>query len=284
MLNRNKRVTKFASRGKRGMLESLPSDVINHRHHEPLQTRNSQYAVPIHKCFGVSSPWQDHYYTTNDAECTGTWDAYEGIAFWARPLDSSGNCPEDTQPVYKHWNGSNLDHFYTITPNWTNSAFVYESIAFCAPLQEVEDTVPVYQHYDAGNQDHYYTINQYFTNPAFVYEYISFYAWINEPDFGNIDLEEGPPIRTQRGGRMPKRVSRNLKGKNISIPVTDGHHSFHHDIGNTPMPMGGGSGPEDCSYPPGTGGGCDCTDHELEWVPVYEHYWSGGGLANHIIS
>jgi hypothetical protein len=87
-----------------------------------LYTSNVAGTVPFYKHFYKSSSRSDHYYTTVSGGVPSY--SYEGIAGHIFPNQQTG-----TTPLYRYFNVGILDHFYTITPNWSSQGYVYEGIA-----------------------------------------------------------------------------------------------------------------------------------------------------------
>ena len=86
-----------------------------------------------------------HFFTASAAECeqlktSSDW-VYEGVAFYARLPDAAGTCDAETAAVHRLFNGGQggaPNHAYTVydatQKMLTQSGWVPEGVAFCAPL------------------------------------------------------------------------------------------------------------------------------------------------------
>ncbi|MFA5994477.1 MAG: hypothetical protein WC823_05975 [Parcubacteria group bacterium] len=132
-------------------------------HASPTQATNT---FPIYRFRNTTNG--DHFYTMSEGEKNALlnnpqWGyVSEGVAFYAHQAQASG-----TAPVYRFYNASNGDHFYTISETEKNSISI----------------VPVYRFLNRINGDHFYTIsiaekNALMNNPQWGYttEGIAFYA------------------------------------------------------------------------------------------------------------
>jgi hypothetical protein len=70
----------------------------------------------------------------------------------------------NTKPLYRYWNATSIDHFYTM--NWTEQAgnifgnsygFAYEGIACYLPTAQFAGTLPFYRYRHNTSNRHYYT-------------------------------------------------------------------------------------------------------------------------------
>jgi len=92
-----------------------------------------------------------HYYTADAADCqyvqshwAGIWNLETPAAFYVRVPDSAGNCPANTLPVYRFFNGRrDANHRYTvdlsirramINRGWTQEGFGPNAVVFCSPV------------------------------------------------------------------------------------------------------------------------------------------------------
>jgi len=110
---------------------------------------------------------------------------YEDRVFYA-----FANQATDSLPVYRFYNSTTGDHFYTISENEkdtlinnSQSGYVYETIAFYAFQSKIGNSVPVYRFINSKNGDHFYTISEnekaiVLNNPqwGYVYEGVGFYS------------------------------------------------------------------------------------------------------------
>ena len=154
----------------------------------------------------------DHFYTANENEKNTLlnnpqWNyILEGTGFYANKTQIN-----ETLPVYRFYNASNGDHFYTISENEKNSisqvpiyrfinrnngdhfytastkekdglianpqwGYAFEGIAFYEQISQVDGTLPVYRFYKSSTGDHFYTIsesekNSLQSNPQHGYQY-----------------------------------------------------------------------------------------------------------------
>jgi peptidoglycan hydrolase-like amidase len=128
--------------------------------------KNSLSQVPVFRFFNPSTG--DHFYTSSKLEKSLLQNVivhgykYEGIAFYAFFSQIT-----DTSPVFRFFNPSTGDHFYTISSsekdsliNDVNSGYKYEGIAFYAYTSKVSGSSPVYRFYNSVNGDHFYTISE----------------------------------------------------------------------------------------------------------------------------
>jgi hypothetical protein len=64
-------------------------------------------------------------------------------------------------PVYRFWNASTNDHFYTISSNEGFPAgYISEGVSFNLSAVPAPGLVPVYRYYKHDVHDHFYTTNQ----------------------------------------------------------------------------------------------------------------------------
>jgi hypothetical protein len=82
---------------------------------------------------------------------------------------------DGTVPIYRYWNNTNKDHFYTKNPS-PKSTYESQGIEFYAYPTQVDGTVPIYRYWNNTNKDHFYTKNP---SPKSTYESqgIEFYAY-----------------------------------------------------------------------------------------------------------
>ncbi|HBP01254.1 MAG: hypothetical protein UY41_C0042G0003 [Candidatus Moranbacteria bacterium GW2011_GWE1_49_15] len=122
--------------------------------------------VPVYRFY--SKKTGDHFYTTSEnekiklSESLNSSYAFEGTAFYALPDDS---LQPSAVPVYRFYNSSNGDHFYTASENEkdkiTNNLstlYQYEGIAFYSlPDDSIESASPIYRFHNSSSGDHFYT-------------------------------------------------------------------------------------------------------------------------------
>lgn len=171
--------------------------------------------VPVYRFYNSSTV--DHFYTTSDAEKNALinnpqWGyAYEGVAFYVYADQADG-----TSAVYRFYNASTGDHFYTasedeknsislspiyrflnpatgnhfftasefeksIIANTSKSGYLFEGIAFYAFTTDVSGSTPVYRSYNSTTGDHFYTTSDSERNAdGYSYEGIAFYAFASQ--------------------------------------------------------------------------------------------------------
>jgi hypothetical protein len=108
----------------------------------------------------------------------------EGTAFYAHSTQI-----ENTTPVYRFYNKTNGDHFYTISETEKNNlinsmpSYAFEGVVFYTYQSAVDNSAPVYRFLNKTNGDHFYTINEtertYVQNnlsSIYLYEGIAFYS------------------------------------------------------------------------------------------------------------
>ncbi|MCC5606556.1 hypothetical protein LC612_07075 [Nostoc sp. CHAB 5834] len=94
---------------------------------------------------------------------------------------------------YRYYNGSNVDHFYTVNFDelgYGNGGYILEGVAGYIPKISYPGTVPLYRYYSGAGSDHFYTTN--FSELGggrigYVYEGIAGYVY-SEPTTGTIPL------------------------------------------------------------------------------------------------
>ncbi len=127
--------------------------------------KNELNLAPVFRFVNYSSG--DHFYTASNAEksvlanASASGYTYEGIAYYARTSQTSG-----TTPVYRLFNSSTGDHFYTAGSAEkdslvsSSSGYAYEGVAFYAYSSQASGTSPVYRFYNSENGDHFYTVSE----------------------------------------------------------------------------------------------------------------------------
>ena len=86
-------------------------------------------------------------------------------------------------PIYRFYNPNSGDHFYTaseneksILANTNKSGYLIEGVAFYAYNSQITNTLPVYRFFNSANGDHFYTISEdekksLIDNPQWGYSY-----------------------------------------------------------------------------------------------------------------
>ncbi len=132
--------------------------------------------IPIFRYLGG----EDHFYTNDYSDlgngsqwCCGNY-IFEGIGFFAFSSQVTSSVP-----VYRFYNSSVHDHFYTTTYG-SYGGYTYEGIEFYAYTSQINGSVPVYKYYASGSGDHFYTKNPsefVHGSGGYAYEGIAFYAY-----------------------------------------------------------------------------------------------------------
>ena len=123
--------------------------------------------TPLYRYWHASA--SDHFYTIDPEEIgttipggTGKYGyTFEGIECLIYRYDV-----RNSVPLYRYWNSSVSDHFYTINPNEIGTTtpgqtgkygYVSEGIAgFCIEGQ-YDNSIPLYHYWKADTLDHFYT-------------------------------------------------------------------------------------------------------------------------------
>jgi len=124
-------------------------------------------ALPVYRFYNSSNG--GHFYTISEAEKNyvvanmGATYQLEGIAFYAYP-DTSTDLA--SLPVYRFYNVTNGQHFYTASEAEKNSlttnlgsVFHLEGVAFYAYTATATELSPIYRFYNSANGGHFYTID-----------------------------------------------------------------------------------------------------------------------------
>ncbi|HEX8974751.1 MAG TPA: SpoIID/LytB domain-containing protein [Patescibacteria group bacterium] len=126
--------------------------------------KNSIAQIPVYRFYSPTNG--HHFYTALESEkniiSNTAQSGYvpEGIAFYAYNSQISG-----TSPVYRFYNSSSSDHFYTISEDEKNSlinsqsGYSFEGVAFYAFTTQTNGSSPVYRLFNQNNYDHFYTIS-----------------------------------------------------------------------------------------------------------------------------
>lgn len=123
----------------------------------------------------------------------------EGTAFYALPNPSSyaaegtaffafGSQQAETIAVYRSFNSSASDHFYTTSSTEKDSSgYTYEGVAFYAYQAQKDGTVPLYRFYNTISGNHFYTASEseksaLINNPQWGYSYegVMVYVYANQ--------------------------------------------------------------------------------------------------------
>ncbi len=125
---------------------------------------------------------------TNLPNPTGTTD---NLLFSNFPL--SVEHISGTVPVYRYWNRTNTDHYYTTDWNELGSGsggYEFEQVEFYMSLTEQTGTTPLYRYWRSQIGDHFYTANfgeLGFGGGGYVYEGIVGYVYPTQ-QFGTVPL------------------------------------------------------------------------------------------------
>ena len=128
--------------------------------------KNKISVTPVYRFYNAKTG--DHFYTISEDEKTilvkNTQGNYlpEGVAFYANNTQASGSVP-----VYRLYNSTTGDHFYTISEDEKNalannsqSGYASEGVAFYAYASQVSGSSPVYRFFNSATGDHFYTISE----------------------------------------------------------------------------------------------------------------------------
>ncbi|MDP3939032.1 MAG: hypothetical protein Q8R92_12980 [Deltaproteobacteria bacterium] len=162
------------------------ADSVRIAYTPPLSPANGEQ-MPVYRFVNMNTG--EHFYTINEAERNAVvqnynWFRYEGIGFYAYPIQQPG-----TLPVHRFVNTNAGDHFYTINESEKDTVirdynwFRYEGIGFYAYPIKQPGTLPVHRFVNMNAGDHFYTINEAEKDAViqnygwFGYEGIGFYAY-----------------------------------------------------------------------------------------------------------
>jgi hypothetical protein len=117
--------------------------------------RDARYAEPVCRFYGLPSAGLDsHFYSASSGECeevearyAGAWLLESTDVFSAALPDTvTGECPPDTQPVYRLWNGrSDSNHRYAtdvavrqsmLARGFLAEGYGKQGVAMCSPLRQ----------------------------------------------------------------------------------------------------------------------------------------------------
>ncbi|MDD3487737.1 MAG: SpoIID/LytB domain-containing protein [Candidatus Moranbacteria bacterium] len=171
--------------------------------------------IPVYRLLNTTTG--DHFYTASESEKDALknnpqWGyTYEGPAFYVYSSQADG-----TSAVYRFFNGSTGDHFYTastdeknglslapvyrfvsstngdhfytaseseknVVSNTSKSGYLFEGIAFYAYTTQVDGTSAVYRSLNGSNGDHFYTTSSSEKNASgYSYEGVAFYTYTSE--------------------------------------------------------------------------------------------------------
>jgi hypothetical protein len=120
--------------------------------------------VPVYRYHNGSS--HDHFYTQNAAEIGATESGQsghhgytcEGVGFYLAENETVGYTA-----VYRFWNPSSKDHFYTSSEEEKDSVHAHgyslEGVVGYISTTQIEGTIPVYRYWNPNTHDHFYTSN-----------------------------------------------------------------------------------------------------------------------------
>jgi len=112
---------------------------------------------------------------THKGEIDGLIEGMKSIAYQISDFSYKKTTLVKLVPIYRYWNNTNKDHFYTKNPS-PKSTYKSQGVEFYAYPTQVEGTVPIYRYWNNTNKDHFYTKNP---SPKSTYESqgIEFYAY-----------------------------------------------------------------------------------------------------------
>ncbi len=155
--------------------------------------------IPVYRFYNLTTG--DHFYTSSqvEADTLNGNKKYgyksEGVAFYAFSTQVA-----DSSPVYRFYNSTTGDHFYTISEDEKNSlinnsqsGYAYEGVVFYAYASQINGSSPVYRLYNPSTGDHFYTISltekNYYILPALGPDISVGLYYINKSDIGNSPFE-----------------------------------------------------------------------------------------------
>jgi peptidoglycan hydrolase-like amidase len=217
----------------------------------PIQTGET---VPVYQFY--NSVNGDHFYTISADERTTLlnnpqWGyTADGIAFYVFAAQSNGTSPVyrfynsstgdhfytaseseknsiSLSPVYRFYNSSTGDHFYTasesektILSNNSQSGYLPEGIAFYAHSNQANNTVPIYRYYNSSTGDHFYSTDN-STPSGYSSEGTAFYAYSSQvsgsvPVYRFYDPDSGDHYYTISESEKT-RLTKSTLGPEISV-------------------------------------------------------------------
>lgn len=90
-----------------------------------------------------------------------------GVTYWVRGSGTSisrviNGVTVEAFPLYRYWNSSVTDHFYTTNYNELGSGkngYIFERIEAYIPTSQYSGTTPFYRYFNPSTGDHFYTTN-----------------------------------------------------------------------------------------------------------------------------
>jgi len=115
-----------------------------------------------------------HFYTMNNTEMQKAQRedglVFEGNAWYSYPYDTEAIIPSSAAVIYRQWNPSTGDHFYTMDKEEAdNSIAIHDYVdedylGYAYPYEDGWDapfgTVPIYRGWNPNEQYHFYTTNR----------------------------------------------------------------------------------------------------------------------------
>ncbi len=215
--------------------------------------------IPVYRFYNLTTG--DHFYTDSQAEAAALngnkKHGYksEGVVFYAFSKQIS-----NSSPVYRFYNSSTGDHFYTASEAEKDdlinaqSGYSYEGVAFYAYAAQIDGSSPVYRLYNPTTGDHFYTISltekNYYILPALGPDISVGLYYINKSDIQNSPFEitankdykivdkNGTPIATVSGDKttdvtydsndnlqISGSISSTLANSYVTFEAADGDNS-----------------------------------------------------------
>ena len=119
---------------------------------------------PVYRFY--DSAIQGHFYTTNTAEKDSLINNYsQGYSYEGIVFTTSINAGAGLIPVWRFYNPTNADHFFTANASEEsnlikpNSGYNYEGIAFYAYGATSNVDSAVYRYYNTNTGQHFFTAN-----------------------------------------------------------------------------------------------------------------------------
>jgi YD repeat-containing protein len=170
--------------------------------------------LPVYRFYNTKNG--DHFYTTSEDEKNTVSNnpdsgyVFEKIAFYAYSSQIS-----ETTPVYRFYNPTTGDHFYTISedeknvvinnPQW---GYYFENIRFYVFKNQVSNSFPVYRFYNPTNGDHFYTASESEKENISRTPIYRFYNPKNGDHFYTASESERSIVKnTNRSGYLPEGIA-----------------------------------------------------------------------------
>lgn len=157
---------------------------------------NATGRIPVYRLW--NNKYQRHFYTPDTKERdwlvnSGEWKA-EGTAFF---VGKPTTCYENTCPVFRLWNDTAKQHFYTrdfgevMSLLTKNTKWKSEGVEFYAHSSAAAGRIAIYRFYNPNTGAHYFSQSQTAKSAPWVREGIAFYAYPKKSTLaGLVDIKE----------------------------------------------------------------------------------------------